>query len=108
MKAIAFRLAVAALAAAASWQVSAQQPQGERVRGTIDKLDGSVLAVKTTDGNAMRIRLTDDVRVVGVVKASMADIKPGSFIGSAAIPQQDGSQKALEVHIFPKAMRGSE
>jgi len=42
-----------------------------------------------------------------VVKASMADIKPGSFIGSAATPQADGSQKALEVHIFPEAMRGT-
>jgi hypothetical protein len=93
--------------AAVSLQVQAQQPAGERVRGTIEKLDGSVLAVKTTDGNAMRIRLTDDVRVVGVLKASMADIKPGSFIGSAAIPQPDGSQKALEVHIFPDAMRGT-
>jgi len=97
---------IAALAAA-SLQVQAQPPQGERVRGTIEKLDGSVLAVKTTDGQAMRIKLTDDVRVVGVVKASIADIKPGSFIGSAAMPQPDGSQKALEVHIFPEAMRGT-
>ena len=83
------------------------QAQNVRVRGTIEKLDGSVLAVKTTDGRAVRIRLTDDARVVGVVKASMADIKPGSFIGSAAMPQPDGSQKALEVHIFPEAMRGT-
>jgi hypothetical protein len=98
---------VAVLAAAAAWQVSAQQPQGERVRGTIDKLEGSTLAVKTSDGHAMRIKLTDDARIVGVVKASMADIKPGSFIGSAATPQPDGSQKALEVHIFPEAMRGT-
>ena len=107
MKATALRVTVAALATAAAWQVSAQQPQGERVRGTIEKLDGSTLAVKTSDGHAMRIKLTDDARVVGVVKASMADIKPGSFIGSAATPQPDGSQKALEVHIFPEAMRGT-
>ena len=107
MKATALCVAVAALAAAASFQVSAQAPQGERVRGTIEKLDGSTLAVKTNDGHAMRIKLTDDARIVGVVKASMADIKPGSFIGSAATPQPDGSQKALEVHIFPEAMRGT-
>jgi hypothetical protein len=99
------RAAVAALAIAASSQALAQQ--GERVRGTIEKLDGSMLAVKTSDGHAVRIKLTDDARVVGVVKASMADIKPGSFIGSAATPQADGSQKALEVHIFPEAMRGT-
>ena len=107
MKARALRITVAALAAAASWHAWAQAPQGERVRGTIEKLDGSTLAVKTSDGHAMRIKLTDDARVVGVVKASMADIKPGTFIGSAATPQPDGSQKALEVHIFPEAMRGT-
>ena len=105
MKAKTLRAAVAALAIAASSQALAQQ--GERVRGTIEKLDGSVLAVKTSDGQAVRIKLTDDARVVGVVKASMAEIKPGSFIGSAATPQADGSQKALEVHIFPEAMRGT-
>jgi hypothetical protein len=55
----------------------------------------------------MRIKLTDDARIVGVVKASMADIKEGMFIGSAAMPQADGSQKSLEVHIFPDAMRGT-
>jgi hypothetical protein len=107
MTAKTLQLTVAALAAAASWQAWAQQPQGERVRGTIERLDGNVLAVKTGEGHAMRIKLTDDARVVGVVKASMADIKPGSFIGSAAMPQPDGSQKALEVHIFPEAMRGT-
>ncbi|HTQ74427.1 MAG TPA: hypothetical protein VMI74_09065 [Burkholderiales bacterium] len=107
MKARAARLVLAMLAGLASWQVWGQVPQGERVRGTIERLEGSVLAVKTADGHAMRIRLTEDARVVGVVKASMADIKPGSFIGSAAMPQPDGSQKALEVHIFPEAMRGT-
>jgi hypothetical protein len=105
MKAKTLRAAVAALAIAASSQALAQQ--GERVRGTIEKLDGSVLAVKTSDGHAVRIKLTDDARIVGVVKASMADIKPGTFIGSAATPQADGSQKALEVHIFPETMRGT-
>jgi hypothetical protein len=107
MKATAIRVAIAALAAAASWQVLAQQPQTLRVRGTIEKFDGKTLSVKSSDGNAMRIALTDDARVVGVVKASLAEIKPGSFVGSAATPQPDGSQKALEVHIFPEAMRGT-
>jgi len=63
--------------------------------------------VKTSDGHAMRIKLTDDARIVGVAKASMADIKEGMFIGSAAMPQTDGSQKSLEIHIFPEAMRGT-
>jgi hypothetical protein len=103
-KALGVALAVAALA---PWQVRAQQPQGERVRGTIEKLDGGMLSVKSNEGHAMKIKLTDDARIVGVVKASLADIKPGTFIGSAAMPQADGSQKALEVHIFPEAMRGT-
>jgi hypothetical protein len=107
MKATGLRFAFAALAVALSWPVLAQAPQGERVRGTIEKLEGNVLAVKTGDGQSMSIKLTDDARIVGVVKASLADIKPGSFIGSAATPQPDGSQKALEVHIFPEQMRGT-
>jgi hypothetical protein len=101
------KIAIAMIAAAASYPALAQQSQGERVRGTIEKLDGNVLSVKSNEGHAMKIRLSDDARVIGVVKASMADIKPGSFIGSAATPQPDGSQKALEVHIFPETMRGT-
>jgi len=107
MKASGLRFVIAALAAALSSPVLPQAQQGERVRGTIEKLDGDVLAVKSSDGQAMRIKLTEDARIVGVAKASLADIKPGSFIGSAAMPQPDGSQKALEVHIFPEAMRGT-
>ena len=105
MNARTLQVAAAVLATFVSCQVLAQQ--GERVRGTIEKLDGDTLAVKTNDGHAMRIKLADNARIVGVAKASLADIKPGSFIGSAAIPQPDGSQKALEVHIFPEAMRGT-
>ena len=107
MKTTAIRVVVAALAAVVSWQAAAQAPQGVRLRGTIEKLDGNVLSVKSNEGEAMKIALTGDARVIGVVKASLADIKPGTFIGSAAMPQSDGSQKALEVHIFPEAMRGT-
>jgi len=85
----------------------AQQPQGMRIRGTIEKLDGNVLSVKSRDGADLQITLTDDARVIDVVKASLADIKEGFFVGSAAMPQAEGSQKALEVHIFPEAMRGT-
>ena len=51
--------------------------------------------------------LTGDAKIVAVVKASMADVKENTFLGSAAMPQPDGSQKALEVHIFPEEMRGT-
>jgi hypothetical protein len=78
-----------------------------RLRGTIEKADGSVLSLKASDGATLKLTLTDDARIVAVVKASMADIKEGTYLGSAAMPQPDGSQKALEVHIFPEQMRGT-
>lgn len=92
------------LAASSAW---AQQQQSIRIRGTIEKLDGDTLSVKSREGAEVAIKLTGDVRVVDVVNASLADIKEGFFIGSAAMPQADGTQKALEVHIFPEAMRGT-
>jgi hypothetical protein len=78
-----------------------------RVRGTIEKADGNLLLLKASDGAQLKLTLTDDARIVAVVKASMADIKEGTVLGSAAMPQPDGSQKALEVHIFPEQMRGT-
>jgi hypothetical protein len=81
--------------------------QTVRVRGTIEKADGNVLTLKSSDGAEVKLALTADARIVAVIKASMADIKEGTFLGSAAMPQPDGSQKALEVHIFPEQMRGT-
>src|SRR6185312_12289196 len=82
----------------------AQPAQTTRVRGTIEKVDGAVLAVKTTGNVETKLTLVSGARIVAVVKASMADIKENSFVGSAAMPQPDGTQKALEVHIFPEEM----
>lgn len=81
--------------------------QALRMRGTIEKADGNVLTLKSSDGAVVKLTLTDKAMIVAVVKASMADIKEGTFLGSAAMPQPDGSQKALEVHIFPEQMRGT-
>ncbi len=86
---------------------AAATAQTLRVRGTIEKVDGNVLTLKSTDGAELKLTLTDNALIVAVVKASMADIKEGTFLGSAAMPQPDGSQKALEVHIFPEQMRGT-
>ena len=86
---------------------SAQAPQTVRLRGTIEKVDGNALVAKSDKGDELRINLADKTQVVDVAKASMADIKDGAFIGSGAMPQPDGSQKAIEVHIFPEAMRGT-
>lgn len=100
-------LLIATLFAVFASTSGAQQPQSMRIRGTIERLDGDTLSVKSRDGAEMQIKLTDGVRVVDVVKSSLSDIKEGSFVGSAAMPQPDGSQKALEVHIFPESMRGT-
>ncbi len=85
----------------------AQAPQTVRLRGTIEKVDGNALVAKSDKGDELKINLADKAQVIDVVKASMADIKDGAFIGSGAMPQPDGSQKAIEVHIFPEAMRGT-
>lgn len=78
-----------------------------RVRGTIERVDGPMLAVKSRDGASVSIKLADNVAVVAVKKASLDDIKPGVFIGTAAMPQAGGGRRALEVLIFPESMRGA-
>jgi Domain of unknown function (DUF5666) len=85
---------------------AAQSPQTVRVRGTIEKLDGQTLTVKSRDGNALTIKLADNPRVTAMVKAALADIKVGDFIGVTAMPQPDGSQKAIGLHIFMDAQCG--
>jgi hypothetical protein len=100
---------VAALAAVLGLATSAfaQAQQTVRLRGVIEKVDGNSLTAKTDKGDEITINLADKMLVVDVVKASMADIKDGAFIGSGAMPQPDGSQKAIEVHIFAESMRGT-
>lgn len=101
-------LAAAAFASAiAVTAVSAQQPQTQRVRGTIEKVDGNTLLIKGPDGAPVTLTLADNALIVGVLKATVADIKEGSYIGSGALPQADGTQKAVEVHIFAESQRGT-
>ena len=85
----------------------AQQPQTVRVRGTVEAADGPVITVKARDGQTLKVKLTDNAAVRGIVKAALSDIKENSFIGVTGMPQADGSQKAVEIHIFPEAMRGT-
>jgi len=77
------------------------------LRGVIEKIDGRTVLAKSTKGEPLKLNLGDKVLVVAAVKASAADIKEGLFVGSGAMPQPDGSQKALEVHIFAESMRGT-
>ena len=86
--------------------VSAQQPP-VRVRGTIEKIDGNTLVVKSREGASVNVILKDPGTVRGVDKAMLSDIKQNSFVGITAMPQPDGTQKAIEVHIFPESLRGA-
>ena len=107
MRTAAIRAALFAVAAFAVTAAQAQAPQTGRLRGVIEKVDGNTVLAKSDKGDALTLNLADKMLVVAVVKASMADIKDGDFIGSGAMPQPDGSQKAIEVHIFPEQMRGT-
>ena len=78
-----------------------------RIRGVIESVDGPVYLVKNRDGAELKLTVTDKPLFVAIVKASMADIKPGMFVGATGQTQPDGSQKAIEVHIFPESMRGT-
>jgi len=97
-----------ALLLAASASFAQQQASTVRVRGTIEAVDGSMLTVKSRDGQTTyHVKVADNVAIRGIVKASLADIKQNSFIGVTGMPQADGSQKAVEIHIFPENLRGT-
>jgi hypothetical protein len=78
-----------------------------RIRGTIDRVEGPVYVVKNRDGAEVKLTVTDNPLYVAIAPSTMADIKPGMFVGSAGMMQPDGTQKAIEVHIFPESMRGT-
>src|ERR1700688_1569090 len=77
-----------------------------RIRGQIEKVDGSMLTIKARDGAMMNVKLADNARVMAYVKATPADIKPNSYIGVTAMPEADGTQRAIAVHIFLESQRG--
>ena len=78
-----------------------------RIRGTIKSVEGPVYVVKNRDGAELKLTVTDNPLFVAISPSTMADIKPGMFVGSAGMMQADGTQKAIEVHIFPESMRGT-
>jgi len=97
-------IALLALPAAAQ-----QAPEGTptRIRGTVEKLDGQTLTVKSREGQQLTIALAPNFTVAAVVKKSLGDIKAGDFVGAASTKGTDGKLHALEVLIFPEALRGT-
>ena len=104
-RSLAASLAVVSVLASSAW--AQQPPAPTRIRGTIESIDGKTLSIKTREGSDVKVNITDDIAVIGIAKTSLSDIKQGSYIGVSGMPQPDGSQKALAIHIFPEAMRGA-
>lgn len=100
-------VATLSLATMALPSIAEAQTPAVRVRGTIDSVTATGIGVKPREGGDLMIMLPENARVVAVAKASLADIKAGSYVGVAALPRPDGSQMAIEVLIFPEAMRGA-
>lgn len=100
-------MAVAMVAASSICAIAQQPPSPSRIRGTIEAVDGDVIAVKSRGGEDVKLHMTGDTRIVGITKISLADVKVGSFIGTTTVPGPGGSQNAVEVHVFPEDMRGT-
>src|SRR6201987_613133 len=99
-----------AIAIVAAWTLPAmaqQSPTPSRVRGTVEAVDGDVLSVKSRSGEDVKVHMTSDMRVVGIVKIALSDIQVGSFVGTTTVPGPDGMPTAVEVHVFPENMRGT-
>jgi hypothetical protein len=78
-----------------------------RVRGTLQKMEGNSLTIATQGGKEASVTLKDGAPVIAVTKGAMSDIKSNSFVGITAMPQPDGTQKAVEVHVFEESLRGT-
>jgi uncharacterized protein Veg len=101
-------LASVALSANLAFSYAVAEQHTVRIRGTIEAVDGPTIIVKSRDGQTRHnVRLTDNVAVRGIVKAALTDIKENSFIGVTGMPQADGTQKAIEIHVFPEVLRGT-
>jgi hypothetical protein len=101
------RWAGGALGLALIFAVSASAQAPTRIRGTIEKVDGSTLSVKSREGQDLVLNLAPNASVSAVIKASLSDIKANTFVGIAAVSDGKGGWRALEVLIFPDAMRGT-
>lgn len=78
-----------------------------RIRGTVEKLDGHTLTVQSRDGQPVTVTLAPNYSVSGLVKKTVADIKPNDYVASAGVKGTDGKIHAIEVRIFPESLRGA-
>jgi hypothetical protein len=99
--------AVVMVAASTIYAIAQQPPTPSRVRGTIEAVDGNVLDVKSRAGEDVKLHMASDLKIVGITKIALSDIKVGSFIGTTTVPGPDGANNAVEVHVFPEDMRGT-
>lgn len=100
-------VAFAMVATTSMLAIAQQAPVPTRVRGAVESVDAETMTVKARSGEIFKLRMAGDLRVSGVVKADLADIKPGSFIGATTVPGPNGAHDAVEIHIFPESMRGT-
>lgn len=91
-----------------AWRAEAQSASPtQRIRGQIVAVQGLDLQVRSRSGEMLTIKLAESYAVTAVVPLGLDAIKPGQFVGAASLPQADGTQRALEVLVFPESMRGS-
>jgi len=100
-------IALLMVAASTTYAVAQKAPVPTRVRGEIEAVDGDMLTVKSRGGEDVKLHMTPDIRIVGITKIALSDIKVGSFIGTTTVPGSDGMPTAVEVHVFPENMRGT-
>lgn len=100
-------IALAMVAASTAFAIAQKAPVPTRVRGAIEAVDADTLTVKSRAGEDVKLHMAADIRIVGITKISLADIKVGSFIGTTTVPGPDGLPTAVEVHVFPENMRGT-
>ena len=86
---------------------SAQQPQPSRIRGTVERVEGEMVQIKTRDGQDVTVHMAKEARVAGVAKIALSDVKVGSYVGATTTPGPNDTHLALEVHLFPEAQRGT-
>jgi hypothetical protein len=98
-------LLVAAVSTIAIAQAPANPPV--RIRGVVEKMDGQMLTVKANNGQSMTVKMADNYTVMGLARASVADVASGKYIGTTTVGERNGGLVALEIHIFTEAQRGT-